>query len=172
MQLRSKWALDVDLDNPLPEYPRPQLVRPNWMNLNGIWDASVHDLKNEPDFSDTIVVPFPIGSELSGFNHVLQPDEVISLRRFFHNPPLGTDERLRIHFGAVDWSCKKLAKMHSMVIETRDTRREREEKTNRPDRLSLNLISGPSDRPRPIDLSRARRRTHGTHVTRRVRVTR
>ena len=105
MQLRSKWALDVDLDNPLPEYPRPQLVRPNWMNLNGIWDASVHDLKNEPDFSDTIVVPFPIGSELSGFNHVLQPDEVISLRRFFHNPPLGTDERLRIHFGAVDWSC-------------------------------------------------------------------
>ena len=105
MQLRSKWASDVDLDNPLPEYPRPQLVRPNWVNLNGIWEACVHDLESEPSFSDTIIVPFPVGSELSGFDHVLQPDEVISMRRFFQNPLLRTDERLRVHFGAVDWSC-------------------------------------------------------------------
>ena len=105
MQLRSKWASDVDLDNPLPEYPRPQLVRPNWVNLNGVWEACVHDLESEPSFSDTIIVPFPVGSELSGFDHVLQPDEVISMRRFFQNPLLRTDERLRVHFGAVDWSC-------------------------------------------------------------------
>ena len=104
MQLRSEWASKVDKDNPLPEYPRPQLVRPNWVNLNGVWQASVHYLENAPDFSDTILVPFPIGSELSGFVHVLQPDEVLTMRRSFQSPLSGNDERLRIHFGAVDWS--------------------------------------------------------------------
>ena len=87
--MRSKWASKVDKDNPLPEYPRPQLVRPTWVNLNGVWQASVHYLENEPDFSDTIIVPFPIGSELSGFDHVLQPDEVLTMRRSFQSPLSG-----------------------------------------------------------------------------------
>ena len=108
MQLRSHWASEVDENNPLPEYPRPQLVRSNWVNLNGVWGASVHYLENEPDFADTIIVPFPIGSELSGFDHVLQPDEVFTMRRSFHNPISDTGERLRIHFGAVDWACTVL----------------------------------------------------------------
>ena len=108
MQLRTKWASEVDENNPLPEYPRPQLVRSNWVNLNGVWGASVHYLENEPDFADTIIVPFPIGSELSGFNHVLQPDEVFTMRRSFNNPISDTGERLRIHFGAVDWACTVL----------------------------------------------------------------
>ena len=108
MQLRSHWASKVDKNNPLPEYPRPQLVRSNWVNLNGVWGASVHYLENEPDFADTIIVPFPIGSELSGFDHVLQPDEVFTMRRSFHNPISDTGERLRIHFGAVDWACTVL----------------------------------------------------------------
>ena len=108
MQLRTKWASEVDENNPLPEYPRPQLVRSNWVNLNGVWGASVHYLENEPDFADTIIVPFPIGSDLSGFNHVLQPDEVFTMRRSFHNPISNSGERLRIHFGAVDWACTVL----------------------------------------------------------------
>ena len=108
MQLRTKWASEVDENNPLPEYPRPQLVRSNWVNLNGVWGASVHYLENEPDFADTIIVPFPIGSELSGFDHVLQPDEVFTMRRSFHNPISNSGERLRIHFGAVDWACTVL----------------------------------------------------------------
>jgi|TARA_B100000073_G_scaffold245393_1_gene205938 beta-galactosidase/beta-glucuronidase len=108
VQLRTKWASEVDENNPLPEYPRPQLVRSNWVNLNGVWGASVHYLENEPDFADTIIVPFPIGSELSGFNHVLQPDEVFTMRRSFHNPISNSGERLRIHFGAVDWACTVL----------------------------------------------------------------
>jgi len=105
VQLRSQWASKVDKNNPLPEYPRPQLIRPNWLNLNGIWEASVHDLDSEPSFSDTIIVPFPAGSDLSGFDHVLQPNEILTMRRSFHNPIPSTTERLRLHFGAVDWSC-------------------------------------------------------------------
>ena len=108
MQLRSHWASEVDDNNPLPEYPRPQLVRPNWLNLNGIWEASVHDLENEPSFSETIIVPFPVGSDLSGFDHVLQPNEILTMRRSFHNPITDTTERVRIHFGAVDWACTVL----------------------------------------------------------------
>ena len=108
MQLRSHWASEVDDNNPLPEYPRPQLVRPNWLNLNGIWEASVHDLENEPSFSETIIVPFPVGSDLSGFDHVLQPKEILTMRRSFHNPITDTTERVRIHFGAVDWACTVL----------------------------------------------------------------
>ena len=105
MQLHSKWASDVNSENPLPEYPRPQLVRPSWLNLNGVWEACVHDLESEPSFSDTIIVPFPAGSDLSGFDHVLQPSEVLTVRRSFHAPDLGSNDRLRVHFGAVDWSC-------------------------------------------------------------------
>ena len=75
------------------------------MNLNGVWEACVHDLESEPSFSDTIIVPFPAGSALSGFDHVLQPNEVLTVRRSFQNPICGNDERLRVHFGAVDWAC-------------------------------------------------------------------
>ena len=106
VNLRSRWANAVDADNPLPEYPRPQLVRPQWHNLNGKWEASVHKPGTEPDFSASIIVPFPIGSALSGFDHVLQPDEVLTLQTFFSTPFSPLQDRLRLHFGAVDWACE------------------------------------------------------------------
>ncbi len=106
MILRSRWADTVDQELPLPEYPRPQLVRPRWVNLNGKWDASVHSPDTEPDFADSVLVPFPLGSTLSGFDHILQPDEVLTMRTFFENPFTDPSERLRLHFGAVDWACE------------------------------------------------------------------
>lgn len=105
MTLRTRWADDVDPERPLPEYPRPQLVRSRWTNLNGRWDACVHEPGVAPDFGDTILVPFPAGSPLSGLGHVLQPDEVLTVRRHFAAPTLEPGERLRLHFGAVDWEC-------------------------------------------------------------------
>ena len=105
MNLRSQWADAVDHLLPLPEYPRPQLVREQWVNLNGKWDACVHSPETEPDFSDSILVPFPLGSTLSGFDHILQPDEVLTMRTSFKSPLSNPSERLRLHFGAVDWGC-------------------------------------------------------------------
>ena len=105
MILRSRWADSVCSENPLPEYPRPQLVRPQWVNLNGKWDASIHAPDTEPVFSDSILVPFPAGSALSGFDHVLQPDEVLTVRTFFETPLIDGSDCLRLHFGAVDWAC-------------------------------------------------------------------
>ena len=61
MILRSRWADSVSDEYPWPEYPRPQLVRTQWVNLNGKWDASVHLPNEDPDFTSSILVPFPIG---------------------------------------------------------------------------------------------------------------
>lgn len=106
VNLRSQWADAINQELPLPEYPRPQLVREQWVNLNGKWDACVHSPESEPDFSASILVPFPLGSALSGFDHVLQPDEVLTMRTYFEHSFSDGPDRLRLHFGGVDWACE------------------------------------------------------------------
>ena len=68
--LMTDWAQQVDTNNPLPEYPRPQMVRSNWMNLNGIWQFQ-GGVTNDPvpvgqTLSSEILVPFPMESAISG----------------------------------------------------------------------------------------------------------
>src|ERR1700733_15080499 len=66
--LMTRWAAEVSPTNVLPEYPRPQLVRPDWMNLNGLWDYAItrNSVSNVPTFAGKILVPFPVESALSG----------------------------------------------------------------------------------------------------------
>src|SRR5687767_1960162 len=68
--LMSQFAKDVDPRNPLPEYPRPQMVRERWQNLNGLWQfAPADELKDAPvgkDLSGKILVPYCMESALSG----------------------------------------------------------------------------------------------------------
>src|ERR1700733_4671288 len=68
VQLQTRWAKEVSPNNSLKEYPRPQLTRPDWINLNGLWDYAITpDLTNNvPSFAGKILVPFPIESALSG----------------------------------------------------------------------------------------------------------
>ncbi|MBK9745148.1 MAG: hypothetical protein IPO91_00070 [Chloroflexi bacterium] len=103
-QLLTPWAADVDPENVLPEYPRPQLVRADWFNLNGWWDYALTRM-NDPaptEFEGQILVPFPIESYLSGvqrradFKHIWY-------QRAFTVPESWTGERVLLHFGAVDW---------------------------------------------------------------------
>ena len=80
---------------PRPEYPRPRLTRPNWINLNGEWEFGAGE---RPVFDRRIVVPFCPQSELSGIGEA--PGDTVWYRRRFDAPP---GERLILHCGAVDY---------------------------------------------------------------------
>ncbi len=66
--LMTRWAKEVSPSNAHPEYPRPQMVRKDWLNLNGLWEYAIRP-KDEPklaNFDGQILVPFPVESALSG----------------------------------------------------------------------------------------------------------
>ena len=90
---------------PLPEYPRPQLVRDRWLNLNGSWQYAItkKDAKEPATYTGTIVVPYPLESELSGVKGVLLPEQCLWYRREFEPPAFNPGERVLLHFGAVDF---------------------------------------------------------------------
>jgi hypothetical protein len=104
--LMTRWAKDVKPDNVLPEYPRPQLRRAAWMNLNGVWQLAFakegEDAPVGKDLPERILVPFPVESALSG---VMKPAERLWYRRTFAVPTDKDwkDKRVLLHFGAVDW---------------------------------------------------------------------
>ncbi len=105
--LTTRWAKDVRPDNALPEYPRPQLVRPDWANLNGVWEMSFGKEGDAPPFGKTldgrILVPFAVESALSGVMKPV-PDGRVWYRRTFGIPEAWRKgKRLLLHFGAVDY---------------------------------------------------------------------
>src|SRR5262245_22057453 len=106
--LMTRWAKDVTPDKVHPEYPRPQMVRENWTNLNGLWDyAVVGQTSGLPGKWDgKILVPFPIESALSGVMKRVAPDQKLWYRRTFKSPQLKDGRRLLLNFGAVDWQCE------------------------------------------------------------------
>ena len=100
----TRWGRELDPDRPLPEHPRPQLVRDRWVNLNGRWEhAFTRDDRRPATYDGPIVVPFSPEAALSGVGRQLQPDEWLWYRRSFARPTAG--ERVLLHFGAVDQSC-------------------------------------------------------------------
>jgi len=104
----TRWARDVDPLNVLPEYPRPQMVRDSWLNLNGLWDYAIrpHGQEEAADYDGKILVPFPVESALSGVKRPLLPDQQLCYRRTFIVPPTWQGKRVLLHFGAVDWQAK------------------------------------------------------------------
>ena len=102
--LTTPWTSQVRAAHALPEYPRPQLVRKRWTNLNGLWEYAVEPKEQgRPEqFQGKILVPFPIESSLSGVKEALTPEQWLWYRRTFASPKLGR-EHLLLHFGAVDW---------------------------------------------------------------------
>jgi hypothetical protein len=102
--LQTRWAKDVSPVNALREYPRPQMTRPNWTSLNGLWDYAItqKDAERPKMYNGKILVPFPIESALSGVKRALLPNKNLWYKRTFSNG-LKTGERMLLHFGAVDW---------------------------------------------------------------------
>ena len=105
LQIHTKWAASVDPTHALPEYPRPQLVRESWQNLNGLWNYAItaKDAQVPQTFDGDILVPYPIESALSGVKKALLPDQLLWYRRSFTVKPRATGERTLLHFGAVDY---------------------------------------------------------------------
>lgn len=104
-KLKTAWADEVDPACPLPEYPRPTLVRPEWRNLNGLWDYAIlpADAPQPERFDGKILVPYPVESSLSGVQRRLTENEVLWYERRFTVPAGWRQGALLLHFGAVDW---------------------------------------------------------------------
>ncbi|NQX66526.1 DUF1349 domain-containing protein [Paenibacillus alba] len=103
-QITTPWASQVDKDHVLPEYPRPQLVRNKWQNLNGEWEfqsaKAGEALPSGKTLKEKIVVPFAAESVLSGIKHV---ENLMWYKRSFTVPSDWSGQRVMLNFGAVDY---------------------------------------------------------------------
>jgi beta-galactosidase/beta-glucuronidase len=104
-KIKTPWAEKIDPSSPLPEYPRPQLVRDQWQNLNGSWDYAILPKgSNEPNaFDGKILVPYAIESSLSGVQKMVGDKNELWYHRTFNVPATWKNKAVILHFGAVDW---------------------------------------------------------------------
>jgi len=102
--LSTPWTSQVSTTNPLPDYPRPQLTRPDWQSLNGQWQfAGTGSLGSPPvgqNLPETVLVPYPIESALSG---IMRHENMMWYRRTFTVPSGWSGRRVQLNFGAVTW---------------------------------------------------------------------
>ena len=105
--LMTRWGKEVTPENAWRGYPRPQMVRSEWMNLNGLWNyAIVPQTAPQPQaFDKEILVPFCVESALSGAKEDFQPDQRLWYRRTMTIPAKWEGQRILLHFGAVDYAC-------------------------------------------------------------------
>jgi beta-galactosidase/beta-glucuronidase len=107
-KIRTPWADKVNPANPLSEYPRPQLLRQNWLNLNGLWDFSIKpSTETQPAaFEGKILVPFAVEAALSGVGKTVGKENLLWYKRSFTVPASFKNKNVLLHFGAVDWRCE------------------------------------------------------------------
>lgn len=105
--LTTPWTVEVTPSNALPEYPRPQLVRAEWQNLNGLWQfAGAGAIDNPPvgqGLAEQVLVPYPIES---GLSRVQRHEDRMWYRRTFTVPAAWSGRRVRLNFGAVSWEAR------------------------------------------------------------------
>ncbi|ACU02310.1 glycoside hydrolase family 2 protein [Pedobacter heparinus] len=120
-KISTDWAAKVNPSNPLPEYPRPQLVRKSWINLNGLWQYAILPKGSDKipvSYAGQILVPYAVESSLSGVGKMVGENNVLWYNRSIDLPAKMMGGKLLLHFGAVDWSCRvyvngKLAGEHA-----------------------------------------------------------
>jgi Beta-galactosidase/beta-glucuronidase len=107
VNLLTPFGEKLDKSAPLPEYPRPQLKRDSYINLNGEWDYAIYP--SDADFmgyTGKILVPFSPESVLSGVNRILRPSETLYYRRFFALPEGFNKGKVLLNFGAIDYKAE------------------------------------------------------------------
>ena len=103
-EIKSPWAEEVNPGNVLPEYPRPQMVRQAWSNLNGLWNYAITSVEAD-DFTPEgqILVPFAVESSLSGVGRRITKENSLWYERTFVIPSKWKGKNILLHFGGVDW---------------------------------------------------------------------
>ncbi|MCR9084843.1 MAG: beta-galactosidase, partial [Cyclobacteriaceae bacterium] len=98
-RLTTPWTSKVDSKAPLPEYPRPQLVRTEWQNLNGLWDYAIlpKGVLPETSFTGKITVPFPVESFLSGVQKEVGPENELWYEKSFDLTLSTKNKRVLLH---------------------------------------------------------------------------
>ena len=105
IQLTSRWGKQVDVKNPLPEYPRPNMVRDSFFCLNGEWDYGINQQQDVTEYDGKIIVPFSPETALSGVQRIVMPEDYLHYRKVFVLPEGFKRDRVLLHFGAVDQEC-------------------------------------------------------------------
>lgn len=117
-RITTPWAQKVDPKAPLPEYPRPQMVRGNWQNLNGLWSyAIIPKNQNEPSkYNGQILVPFAVESALSGVGKTVGKDSLLWYKNTVSINKALKGKEILLHFGAVDWQTEVFVNGKSVGI--------------------------------------------------------
>ena len=100
-RIKTKWADNIDPNNVLPEYPRPQMTRSDWENLNGLWDYAIRNKGEEQPttFDGKILVPYPVESSLSGVMKNVSDQQELWYNTTFEVPRKWRGKDLILHFG-------------------------------------------------------------------------
>ena len=108
--LTTRWGRAVTPENAWRSYPRPQMKRERWLNLNGEWDYAIRPKAEAmPERMDgRILVPFAVESKLSGVARKVGPGDRIWYRRSFEVPGDWSGQQVLLHFGAVDFEAHVL----------------------------------------------------------------
>jgi beta-galactosidase/beta-glucuronidase len=105
-KIMTRWAKDVSPDTVHPEYPRPQMKREEWLNLNGMWEYAIRPEEEKAPlekYDGHILVPFPVESALSGVKKPVGKENRLWYRRTFSIPKKWSKKRVILNFEAVDW---------------------------------------------------------------------
>lgn len=100
--LRTKYEEKMDRACPHAYYPRPTMVRDSYLSLNGEWDFALTGSREDAEYTERILVPFPPESRLSGIFHAVVGGEYMHYRRSVRLPEGFLRDRLILHIGAVD----------------------------------------------------------------------
>jgi len=103
----TKWTSDVDPLKPWMQYPRPDMIRNAWLNLNGLWNYAITRKETKPEKWDgSILVPYPIESAISGVRKRVSENENLWYKRDFVIPNVWNNKHILLNFEACDWETK------------------------------------------------------------------